>query len=562
MALFATMGVAGAGAAWAAGDPTFYFDPVENKVLMPGEGRVELSPPSTGGHESGQADGTYVYAVSKKPLTDAGWSGGGAPGGLKVDLSQSPSCKPKAGVAGVYLCDVKEHSFPSPEVSAASTVANDTRAYYSLVYVPRGSSIDAGVKEAQTAGSKPIGPRRAHATITARTQAQVAGNTLALSTPTVPAGKTVKHSVKLHAVDAATLTVSMTPAPGQRHWNEDELKTGIVSANAPGAECSHTIGWMGYTSGVTCDIAKPGDYTLTYELKADAKAPSWKLRTTAVYEVYDYGTGNPEKSSDWAITGQTRPADRHRLVGRDADGNLWDHRGTGKAPGLFGPVDPVLQTIDWNQYTQLTRLGPVTTQSTGPGAVGRDKSGMLWFHPVSGDGAVYKNRVKVGPGWNIYNSLAGASDLTGDKKADLVARDTAGTLWLYPGTGNASAAFGGRVKVGGGWNIYNSLVGAGDVTGDKKADLLARDTSGKLWLYPGTGAAAKPFGNRIQVGPGWQAYNSLVAPGDLNSDGKADLVARDTAGALWYYQGTGSTTQPYAARVKVGTGWQRYNLLF
>ncbi|WP_175439266.1 hypothetical protein [Streptomyces vilmorinianum] len=53
-----------------------------------------------------------------------------------------------------------------------------------------------------------------------------------------------------------------------------------------------------------------------------------------------------------------------------------------------------------------------------------------------------------------------------------------------------------------------------------------------------------------------------MAPGDLNSDGKADLVARDASGALWYYQGTGVAAKPYAARVKVGTGWQQFNLLF
>ncbi len=143
----------GAGTAVAAGDPTFSFDPVENKVLMPGEGWTWPAPPSTGGQNTGESDGTYVYALSKKPLTDATWSGGGLPAGLKPEGADG--CTPKAGIAGVYLCDLKGWGNPAPGISASSTAADGTTAYYGLVYVPRGASVDAG--------SKVIGPRRAHA---------------------------------------------------------------------------------------------------------------------------------------------------------------------------------------------------------------------------------------------------------------------------------------------------------------------------------------------------------------------------------------------------------------
>lgn len=47
-------------------------------------------------------------------------------------------------------------------------------------------------------------------------------------------------------------------------------------------------------------------------------------------------------------------------------------------------------------------------------------------------------------------------------------------------------------------------------TADGKPDLLARDSHGILWLYPGTGSATKPLGARIQVGTGWSAYNTLL----------------------------------------------------
>lgn len=38
------------------------------------------------------------------------------------------------------------------------------------------------------------------------------------------------------------------------------------------------------------------------------------------------------------------------------------------------------------------------------------------------------------------------------------ARDSAGTLWLYRGTGSTSAPFPTRTEIGGGWNTCNTLV--------------------------------------------------------------------------------------------------------
>ncbi|MER5306750.1 VCBS repeat-containing protein [Streptomyces sp. NPDC002773] len=123
---------------------------------------------------------------------------------------------------------------------------------------------------------------------------------------------------------------------------------------------------------------------------------------------------------------------------------------------------------------------------------------------------------------------------------------------ISSGTADRSGA------LGAGWQVYNSLVGTGDLNGDKAGDLLARDAAGVLWRYYGNGKGA--LGGRVKVGPGWQAYNALAGVGDITGDGRADLVARDAAGVLWRYNGTGAGT--FSTRVTIGGGWQMYKTLF
>lgn len=175
------------------------------------------------------------------------------------------------------------------------------------------------------------------------------------------------------------------------------------------------------------------------------------------------------------------------------------------------------------------------------------------------NGTLYNGGYTIGKGWGVYNSLVGPGDLSGDGKGDLLARTSGGTLYLYRGNGTGNA-FASRIKVGGGWNAYNKLVGAGDYNGDGLTDLLARTTGGTLYLYPGTGVASKPFKSRVSIGGGWNTYKKLAAPGDINGDGKADLVGVDGKGDLYRYTSTG--TGKFSARARVGGGWGTYYNLY
>ncbi|MFJ5546450.1 FG-GAP repeat domain-containing protein [Streptomyces sp. NPDC093225] len=174
---------------------------------------------------------------------------------------------------------------------------------------------------------------------------------------------------------------------------------------------------------------------------------------------------------------------------------------------------------------------------------------------------LYIRGVKVSSTWSC-NLMVGPGDLTGDGKGDLLSRDSAGVLWLHPGDGAVDTKLGTRIKVGTGWNGYNALVGAGDFSGDGRPDLLARDTTGRLYLFKGTGTSTAPFAAREQIATGWGTYDGLVAPGDITGDAKGDILARTANGDMYLYASTGNAgTATFSARVKFGTGWNIYKTM-
>jgi hypothetical protein len=181
----------------------------------------------------------------------------------------------------------------------------------------------------------------------------------------------------------------------------------------------------------------------------------------------------------------------------------------------------------------------------------RDTSGYAWLYPGNGHGS-WLNRVAVSSGWSAY-TLLGPGDFTGDGVNDVLARDSSGYVWLY--AGNGSSGFLPRTQVATGWKGL-TLLGPGDFNGDNTNDVLATDGSGNLWLYGGNGHGG--FLPRTQVGAGWKGF-TLIGPGDFNGDNLNDVLARDSAGDLWLYPGNGgSGWQP---RVKVGAGWKSYTMI-
>ncbi|MDT9699307.1 trypsin-like serine protease [Streptomyces sp. P17] len=186
---------------------------------------------------------------------------------------------------------------------------------------------------------------------------------------------------------------------------------------------------------------------------------------------------------------------------------------------------------------------------------------VFWKHwvPASGSWAT----TKVADNWKTRTRIVTPGDVTGDYLPDLLSVDSAGKLWLYPGKGDGTFATRVQVGTGTGWSQYNVLVGHGDFNGDGKADLIARTRSnGYVYLYRGTGSASAPFASRVKVRT-WSSatYDKVATVGDVSGDGRADVLARTPGGTLYLYKGTGkATSEIFATRISVGTDFKQYDI--
>jgi hypothetical protein len=182
---------------------------------------------------------------------------------------------------------------------------------------------------------------------------------------------------------------------------------------------------------------------------------------------------------------------------------------------------------------------------------------VLALERVRPGGGGFAPRRDAGTGLRGMDLVLGGGDLSGDGIADVVARERAtGSLWLYRRT---ASGWGTRVRIGGGWHVMDAVLAPGDLTGDGRPDLLAREkATGSLWLYPGTSTGA--LATRSRAGTGWRVFDALAAPGDLDGDTRPDVAARErSTGRLWLY--SRDDTGNWRPRVRIGTGWQVFDAI-
>ncbi|MFB7936015.1 hypothetical protein [Streptomyces sp. NPDC056049] len=327
------------------------------------------------------------------------------------------------------------------------------------------------------------------------------------------AGVNARMTFDLNRPDA-TVTVVLT------HTRTG--KTLTARAGGPTAGNRFTYSWNGVLDGLS---APNGAYT-------------WQATATT----HD-GTGSDTVSGAFTVTRTANPHDytdngSTDLLARDSAGVLWrDDLYDWPVDGQVKPAKRTRIGSGWNTYKHIEAVGNIGGGATGD-LVALDTAGVLWSYAGKGDGT-FGTRVRVGAGWGGYKQLTGGSDHDRDGRSDLFATDAAGALWWYRGTGDPAKPFLPRIMIGtGGWGVYNQITAVGDLAGDAGGDLLARDTAGVLWLYP---SSDYRFGPRVRVGGGWGGFSQLVGAGDVTDDGRPDLIAYG-AGGTYVYRSNGTTS--------------------
>lgn len=133
------------------------------------------------------------------------------------------------------------------------------------------------------------------------------------------------------------------------------------------------------------------------------------------------------------------------------------------------------------------------------------------------------------------------SSVAGDQWPDLVTKDSAGAIRVVPTAG--IVGFGSRILTSGPWADMSRIVAVGDVTGDGRGDVLARNTSTgvtRVFRGDGRGHVSRPG---IAPTKAFRGYDQILGVGDFNRDGRNDVVARHKkTTSLRLFRGAGNGT--------------------
>lgn len=376
-------------------------------------------------------------------------------------------------------------------------------------------------------------------------------NTIRLTSSDVPVSALVQRD--------ATVAASVDVKGGAAQWSPKWW------LNKPAASWKLVIGDKATGAAVR---------TLSGGLARGVVTPAWNGKD---------GSGRlvPNGAYTWTLT--VTPA--------DGQGAALTKTGTVKVTGAAAVRRDFVGSDGFGELVTLNGSGGLTYQyGTGKGTFTGKRTGSGWpttvkvvpFGDLSGDrcndvlvrfssGALRAYRpaceaavtpstayTSLGTGWNQYDVLTSPGDISGDGRADLIARQSStGDVYLYKATSTGKLSA--KVKIASKWTGYKKIVGAGDLNGDGHGDLLAQDKSNELWRYDGT--ATGKFKSRVKVFNDWgPSYNVIVGVGDITGDGRADIVSRDTSGTVWRNNGNGKGS--FGGRTRIATGWQGYKGLF
>ncbi len=170
---------------------------------------------------------------------------------------------------------------------------------------------------------------------------------------------------------------------------------------------------------------------------------------------------------------------------------------------------------------------------------------MSWSTPVSNGN---------NNGTPAYRTAVVSPDLNGDGRADLFVVDATGAVGIRSGNGNGG--FAGMKKTNKKLGTFGQVAAVGDLNGDGRNDLVARNPkNGALVLFQGQGTGKFKKKRLVANWP----YQQAIGVGDIDGDRKTDLAGRDSAGKLWLLAGTGGNA--VSAPKPINRKWGAYDVI-
>ena len=279
---------------------------------------------------------------------------------------------------------------------------------------------------------------------------------------------------------------------------------------------------------------------------------SWNVMGFAARRGYSTNFGYTTTTTGTTITQTTAPT---ALMFGDINGDKYD-----EMVGLASNGNLSMYLNNGGGYSSGTAIGS-GFQSFGRGIFSADingdrrndilgmySNGSIYLYPSNGSTSAPLAEAprQVVTGVSSTNKIL-FGDVTGDGYDDMALGDAAGNIYLYP---NSGGSFGARQLIGAGFNAQYML---GDLNADNYAELVTIEPDGNLYQYVNSRNAASPYATKQQIGNGWGGY-ARVLLGDVNGDGYVDIMGATSAGDVYCYFNTRSTTAPYGSRSLIATG--------
>src|SRR6185437_7262915 len=175
-----------------------------------------------------------------------------------------------------------------------------------------------------------------------------------------------------------------------------------------------------------------------------------------------------------------------------------------------------------------------------PDLIGIGTDNTATFYAGTGTAGYYQPGQPIPiSGISSTDVFASPGDLDGDGLPDILDRTLDGTLMLMSGSGIRTPGYAPAQNAGGLRTQISDMIVPGDINGDGKPDALTEAADASLGLRSGTGTANPAVTGATKIGWGWNIFSYLVSAGDINGDGKPDILGVKPDGTLWFYAGTG-----------------------